>query len=75
MSDPKNKSGMETLLKDAEEVMRATRATRATDGDFVRGLIVFETRRGNFLTITRGDDMEAAANAACVAMGMEPDDD
>ena len=47
------------------------------DEDFTCGLLVFQTAKGNFLTIHRGEnseELEAACEAACVALGKEPEE-
>ncbi len=63
---------MKTLIEDARKVLETV-----GDGGFVRGLVVLQTKDGNFLTLTSGTvtkELDSAAEAACVALGKEPEE-
>lgn len=56
------KEGFTSLIGDAAA------AVAAAPNGFVRGVIVLETKDGNFLTLTRGKGLAKAADAACDSM-------
>jgi hypothetical protein len=60
---------MKALIDDAAA------AVEAAPNGFVRGIVLLETRDGNFISITRGEDLEKAVEAATIAMGGEPLDE
>jgi len=71
-SNMSNQKIIQSLSNDLQRILQVR------SGAFVRGVVVLETEEGNFLTIYNGhgsEELEAAGEAAMVAMGKEPESD
>lgn len=55
-------NGIKSLIEDAMKAVNC-----APEG-FTRGIVILETKDGNFLCISRGDNLEPAIDAAIEAV-------